>query len=169
MASITSFFGSAFFGGEFFYSQPAQHGGAGGSDKAGKKHRRRGHAISAIQSGAYLEAFALPEDTPQQEVFTSEVEQYITSQAVQITGLEQLLSTITKALDELATSEVKAKQDKVARNQHKLQVAQYKLQVEAGYQRVQEEYRVEAERKAKITKRHRQEEEELMYILSHVW
>ena len=160
----TSFFGGSFFNGEFFngYVPPTptppeylDGQGSGGSDKAGKKKLRRGHAISAIQSGAYLEAFPLvdilPDETPLQEAFTDQVEAVIVEQALQIKSLEQLLTVITEALKDFEVTEQKTKSEKAIRA---AQVIAYKEQVRVDYERIQI--------------RRKKEEDALMFILRYV-
>ena len=159
-----SFFGGEFFGGAFFEGfvpptpTPPEYldgQGGGGSNKAGKKKLRRGHAISAIQSGAYLEAFPLvdilPDETPLQEAFTDQVEAVIVEQALQIKSLEQLLTVITEALKDFEVTEQKTKAEKEIKA---AQITAYKEQVKVDYGRIQI--------------RRKREEDALMYILRYV-
>ena len=138
-------------------TEVVQQGGPGGSNKAGKKKHeweRRGHVISAIQSGSYLEAYSLedllPDETQQEKLFTDQVLHTIAEQTDQITTLEDLLALITKSLDELA--EVTYKQ--VSYTSERLAVQTYKMKVE-------EEYHLRVARR-------RRDEEALVYILSYL-
>jgi hypothetical protein len=180
--SFTEFFGGLFFNGGFFSGgtpptptpDATVRGGSGGSNKAGKKKHsweRRGHVISAIQSGVHPDLTdLLPEETPQQVKITDAVDTLVVENDLQISTLEILLATVTEAIKTLETEE----QTREEKNRLRLEAHAYKLKVREEFRleqarlaeeaRIAEELRIAEEKR--VAKR-RREEAILMHILQY--
>jgi hypothetical protein len=127
-------------------------GGAGGSNKAGKKStQRKGHVVSAIQTQPdwYYEAL-LPEETPEEQVFTDEVESVIVEQDLQVDSYESLMEAVDKALSQIETLDTIHKESKAS-------AQKYKAQIEENHKQFLDKQR-----------RRRREEEAVLHLLLHI-
>lgn len=124
-------------------------GGAGGSNKAGKK--RRGHAVSAIQTRPdwYYEVL-LPEATPEEQAFTNEVESVIVEQNLPVDSFEQLMEVVNTALSQFDTLNSIRKESQAATQKY--------------IAKVKENHKL---RQAKVLRR-RREEEAVLHLLLHI-